>query len=238
LWKKGFWLIVIAIASILVVSLVPGSMPGGASWALLATLIVSLAITAFFWRFEKSTNSSLEVALIATMAALAAVSRVPFAIISGLQPTTFIVMITGYVFGAQTGFVVGAVAGLVSNFFLGQGPWTPWQMFAWGMCGVAASILAGMQREFRLAAFTLLGGLCGFLFGWIMNFWHWAAFVFPLTWKTFLATYAASFPFDTLHAAGNILFSVLFGKRFYLVLNRFKKKALWHPLPSQNPDEK
>jgi len=57
-----------------------------------------------------------------------------------------------------------------------------------------------------------------------MNIWHWLGFVYPLNLKTFLATYAASFPFDTLHAVGNVAFALIFGKSFYLILMRFKKR--------------
>jgi len=178
----------------------------------------------FFWRFEKSGATSREVAFIATMASLAAVSRIPFSAILSLQPTTFMVMITGYVFGPQKGFMVGAVAALVSNFFLGHGPWTPWQMFCWGMCGVAAGLLAGQAKEFKFVTFTVLAGVCGYLFGWMMNIWHWVGFIYPLNLQTFIATYIAAMPFDTLHAAGNIAFSLFFGRSFFNILVRFRKK--------------
>ena len=194
------------------------------SWAVLSMIILGFALLSFFWRFEKRDVSPKEIALISTMASMAAISRVLFAAIMNVQPTTFVVMITGYVFGPHTGFVVGAIAALVSNFFLGQGPWTPWQMFSWGMCGVSAGLLAGIQKGFKPGRFTVLAGLWGYLFGWIMNIWHWIAFVYPLTWKTFIATYAASFPFDTLHAAGNVVFALIFGQSFYYTLSRFRKK--------------
>lgn len=196
------------------------------NWALLSVIILGLAMMGFFWRFERSRAGSKEIALIATMATMAAVARVPFAAIMSFQPTTFMVMITGYVFGPQTGFITGAVAALVSNFFLGQGPWTPWQMFCWGMCGVAAGLLAGGANDFKLVQLTVLGGICGYLFGWVMNIWHWVGFVYPLTLKTFVAAYIASFPFDTIHAVGNIGFTLVFGKSFYDILIRFKKKIV------------
>lgn len=219
-----FTVFVIFTGLLLALSVVPANPLYDINWALFSAVIIGLAMLAFFWRFERSGATSKEVALIATMASLAAVSRIPFTIVPGVQPTTFIVMITGYVFGAQTGFMVGAVAALVSNFFLGQGPWTPWQMFCWGLCGVSAAALAGRLREFKPGVFMILAGLWGYLFGWIMNIWHWLGFVYPLTIETFAATYVASFPFDTLHAAGNVIFSVLLGKSFYQILMRFKNK--------------
>ncbi|MDD3888389.1 MAG: ECF transporter S component [Syntrophomonadaceae bacterium] len=219
-------IIIITIALLLVFSVVYENPLYDINWALFSVIILGLAMLGFFWRFEESGASSKEVVLIATMASLAAISRVPFAAIMSLQPTTFIVMITGYVFGPQTGFMVGAIAALVSNFFLGQGPWTPWQMFCWGMCGVAAGLLSGREKDFKLIKFTVLGGICGYLFGWIMNIWHWVGFIYPLTLTTFIATYIASIPFDTVHSVGNVVFSLVFGKSFYNVLMRFKKKIL------------
>ncbi|MGI6588848.1 MAG: ECF transporter S component [Peptococcia bacterium] len=194
------------------------------NWAIIAVFSTLLFILFFFWRFEKAEISAKEIALIATMATLAAISRVPFAVLPSIQPTTFLVMITGYVFGTRIGFVVGALAALVSNFFLGQGPWTLWQMLGWGVCGSMAAFLAKREKGFNLKKFTVLTAFCGYLFGWIMNIWHWVGFVYPLNIKTFLVTYIASFPFDTLHVVGNIVFSVVLGQIFYTVLKRFQRK--------------
>jgi len=222
--NKIYSLIIIIIVILLVISVIPESPLYYINWALFSAIIIGLAMLTFFLRFERSGTTSREVAFIATMASLAAISRVPFAAIMSLQPTTFMVMITGYVFGPQAGFMVGAVAALVSNFFLGQGPWTPWQMFCWGMCGFAAGLLAGDESNFKFISFTVLGGVCGYLFGWIMNIWHWVGFIYPLTLDTFIAAYVASIPFDTIHAVGNIVFSIIFGKSFYNILVRFRKK--------------
>ncbi len=155
---------------------------------------------------------------------LAAVSRVPFAVIMSVQPTTFIVMICGFVLCPHIGFIIGATAALVSNIFLGQGPWTPWQMMAWGFAGFSTGIVGLKIEKFRLSSFIIMAFLWGYLFGWIMNLWHWIGFVYPLNLKTFIATYIASFPFDTLHAVGNTLFTILFGNTVYKVLDCYKKK--------------
>ncbi|MEL7564900.1 MAG: ECF transporter S component [Dehalobacterium sp.] len=215
---------ILLIALLLAVSIIPETPFYNINWALLSVIIVGLVIFLFFWRFESQGVSSKEVALIAAMASLAAIARIPFAVIMSLQPTTFLVMICGYVFGPQAGFMVGALAALVSNFFLGQGPWTPWQMFCWGMCGVDAALLGAYSKGYKPVAFAILCGVSGYLFGWVMNIWHWVSFIYPLNWETFLAAYALSFPFDTVHAMGNVAFSLIFGKSFYHILIRFKKK--------------
>lgn len=223
--KKNYLvLVILLIAFLLIMSIIPDNPFYNINWALLAVTIVVLVIFIFFWRFEKQVISSKEVAFIAVMASLAAIARVPFAVIASLQPTTFLVMITGYVFGPHTGFMVGALAALVSNFFLGQGPWTPWQMFGWGMCGVSSALLGAYAKTYKPVAFAVLGGISGYLFGWVMNLWNWVSFIYPLNWETFFATYALTFLFDTVHALGNIAFSLIFGKSFYHILLRFKKK--------------
>lgn len=221
---KIFTIVLVLTGLLLAISIIPTNPLYNVNWALFSSVVIGLAMLAFFWRFEQSGATAKEIALISTMATLAAVSRIPFAAVMSVQPTTFIVMITGYVFGAQTGFMVGAIAALVSNFFLGQGPWTPWQMYCWGLSGVSAALLAGRQKGFKLSTFIILAALWGYLFGWIMNIWHWVGFVYPLTLQTFLATYMASFAFDTLHAVGNVIFTLLLGKTFYQALIRFKNK--------------
>jgi len=194
------------------------------NWAIVSVLIICLAILTVFFSFEKQGINTKEISLIATMATLAAVMRIPFAAIISVQPTTFIVMITGYVFGARAGFMVGAMGALVSNIFLGQGPWTPWQMFAWGLVGWSMGLLGKKQNGLNYPVFIFSAFVWGYLFGWIMNLWHWLGFIYPLTLKTFLATYLISLPSDTLHAVSNVIFSLIFSKTLYIMLNRYKTK--------------
>lgn len=207
-------------------SLIPANPLYKINWALLSAIIVAGSILMFFWRFEKGNITSKEIALIATMASLAAIARIAFSPVASFKPTTFIIMITGYVFGAQTGFMVGAITALASNFFLGQGPWTPWQMLGWGLCGALAALLGSRQNDYHALSFVILAGACGYLYGWLLNIWHWVAFIYPLNMKTLLAVYAASFVFDTLHAAGNIIFATIFGKPFYKILRRYRNLLL------------
>ncbi|MEX2104005.1 MAG: ECF transporter S component, partial [Bacilli bacterium] len=101
-------------------------------------VMLMLAMFPFFLRFEMKKTDARIVVLISILAAIAAIGRIPFAALPSIQPTSFVIIVTGLAFGAETGFMVGATAALVSNFFLGQGPWTPWQMFAWGMMGFTA----------------------------------------------------------------------------------------------------
>ena len=96
----------------------------------------ALALAAGFAWYERSHPSARVLALVATLAALAALGRIAFAPLPNVKPTTDIVLLTGYVLGGAPGFAVGAVAALASNLFFGQGPWTPWQMVGWGGAGL------------------------------------------------------------------------------------------------------
>ena len=200
------------------------------NWGLTATILVILAIVAFFFEFEAAAISAKEIALVAMLGTISAVSRVPFAAIPNVQPCTYLIICSGYVFGPVAGFMVGAVTALVSNFFLGQGPWTPYQMFAWGLAGVSAAYI----RRFKPGRMWLItfGIIWGYLYGWIMNVWYWVAFIYPLTLKTYLVYQLTSIWFDTLHAIGNALLLGLFGMKTIAILERFKQRFSWRLLSS------
>ena len=120
-----------------------------AAWAALdparggiATLLAAVAVlvAGFAW-LEGGTVSARDLTLVATLGGLAAAGRVLFAPIPSVQPVTVIVAAAGVALGPRRGFAVGALAAIASNFFLGQGPHTPWQMLAWGGCGLLAGLL-------------------------------------------------------------------------------------------------
>lgn len=101
-------------------------------------------------------------------------------------------------------------------------------MLGWGLAGLSAAALAVGTDGFRYGGFLLLCGLWGYLFGCLTTVWHWMTFIYPLTWKTFWATYLAGLGFDTAHAVGNVVFTVFLGRPFYSILVRFKKKFTVH----------
>ena len=95
----------------------------------------------FAW-YERSRPPSQIVALVAALAAISVAGRVAFSPIPNVVPTTDITLIAGFALGPAPGFAVGALSGLVSNFWLGQGPWTPWQMAGWGLTGILGAAVA------------------------------------------------------------------------------------------------
>jgi len=166
-----------------------------------------------------------EITAVASIGALSAAGRVIFAPIPSVQPSTVIVILTGWVLGPAAGFAVGATTALVSNVFLGQGPWTVWQMLSWASIGVGAGLLGRLSVPRPERWVLVYSVICGFTFGWAMDVWFWLSFVYPHTLATLLASIAASLVFDTMHAIGNALFSIAFAKRGLVLLERFRRRT-------------
>ena len=112
------------------------------SWQLVSFLILAGVLLGGFAWYERSRPPAQVVSLVAALAALAIAGRIAFAAFPNVKPTTDIVIFAGYALGGAAGFAVGALTALVSNFWFGQGPWTPWQMAGWGMCGLLGAGLA------------------------------------------------------------------------------------------------
>lgn len=119
--------------------------------ALLTLVVVLASIGIFFASYEASRPRLRDIMPTVVLAALAAAGRILFAPIPDFKPVSAIAIIAGVAFGRKSGFMVGALAALASNFFFGQGPWTPWQMYAWGLVGYGAGLLAMAPAKRRVA---------------------------------------------------------------------------------------
>jgi len=218
-------LVFIAAAGFAISSLFFPSLNALVNWGLIAIVLAVLVTVAFFFKFESVALGSKEIALVAMLATISAVLRIPFAAIPSLQPCTFLIICCGYVFGPIAGFMVGAMTPLISNFFLGQGPWTLYQMLAWGLIGYGAGYLARFNLDRK--GFIIVGVVCGFLFGLITNIYFWLYFAYPLTFGTLVFVQLSSLWFDVSHAAGNAIFLGLFSTRTVSILERYKKRFSW-----------
>jgi Squalene-hopene cyclase C-terminal domain/ECF-type riboflavin transporter, S component/Prenyltransferase and squalene oxidase repeat len=195
------------------------------TWELGSTAVVVLALAAGLAWYERGRPSSKLVALIAALAALAIAGRVLFTPIPNVQATTDIVLLSGYALGPVPGFVVGSIAALTSNFLLGQGPWTPWQMFGWGMAGVAGGVLAMLFGR-RLGRWPLAFACAaaGFVFGAWMDLFTLLSFAAERSTGSYLAVAGVSLPFNVAHAAGNAVLCLAFGPGFVRMLARFRRR--------------
>jgi len=192
------------------------------SQSALALLLVAagLIVACAAW-LEAGPGSSKELVLIATLAAAAAAGRILFAAIPNVQPVTVTAVVAGVALGPRAGASVGALAALVSNFYLGQGAYTPWQMVAWGMCGLLGGLAAPLlRRRLPLAVFCFA---LGFGFDGLMNVWEWLSF-YPHTWQAFTALYVRGIWFDAAHATGNFVLALAAGPELRRLLERYARR--------------
>lgn len=172
----------------------------------LTLLVALLAVGLVFASFEASRPPLRQLMPTAVLAATAAAGRVLFAPIPDVKPVSAIAVIAGATLGRRSGFMVGAVAALVSNFFFGQGSWTPWQMYAWGLVGYLGGVIADRGLLERGGVLYAWGFLSALMYGAILNGYYVLGFVRPLTWPSVLATYAAGFPLDCVHGVATAAF--------------------------------
>jgi len=206
------------------------------SWQLASFLLLALALAGGFAWYERSHPSARVLALVGTLAALAVLGRIAFAPVPNVKPTTDIVLLAGFVFGGAPGFAIGAVAALASNLFFTQGPWTPWQMAAWGAIGVGGAGLAWASRG-RLGRIPLAVacGAAGLVYGAIVNFGSVVTFAGNGDlWHRYLVYQGTSLPWDLAHAGGNVVFFLLFGPALVQTLRRFRTRLsfTWEPHPA------
>ena len=175
------------------------------SSALLTLLVTGFALVLFLVSYERSKPALRQVLPAATLAAVAAAGRVLFAPVPYVKPVSAIAIVAGATLGRREGFMVGALAALVSNIFFGQGPWTPWQMYAWGLVGYLSGVLP-LGRRWTPYVWGVVSAL---LYGLLLNGWYVVGFVRPLTLAGALAGYAAGIPFDVVHGIATAGFLVV-----------------------------
>jgi energy-coupling factor transport system substrate-specific component len=197
------------------------------SWQLTSFLILGAVLLGGFAWYERSRPPSQVVALVAALAALAIAGRIAFAAFPNVKPTTDIVIFAGYALGGAPGFAVGALAALVSNFWFGQGPWTPWQMAGWGLCGVLGAALALGGRNAGRLSLAATCGFAGIAYGALLNFSLMATYGGDLSLQRFGVLEARAVPFDVAHATGNIALALIAGPAMVRMLVRFRERFEW-----------
>ena len=191
------------------------------AWVSLCAAV--LACVPFFLHFERKTGSTQTLILVAAMVALSVVGRILFTPLPGFKPVTALVVITGMYFGGEAGFMTGALSAVISNFWFGQGPWTPFQMVSWGLIGFIAGLLASPLRRSSILL-AVYGLFSGALFSLLMDTWTvlWQDGYFNLSryWRYVLS----SLPWMAVYALSNVIFLLLFTPLVGKVLERIKTK--------------
>lgn len=189
-------------------------------WAVLIILIISIFV-AFFKLFEKSKPTVENIVVIALLVAIAVIGTLPTSTVPGLQIASFIIIMTGIIFGRQTGFITGALTPVVIGLFSGLGFWTLFQMVGFGLMGFTAGLIAD-KLEGNTPLRAVFGFVWGLLYGWITNI-SMFPFLQEINFNAIIGVYAASLPFDIVHGIVNaILLVVLFGL-FKRIFSRAKE---------------
>jgi Prenyltransferase and squalene oxidase repeat len=201
------------------------------SWQAAAFGILGIALAGGFAWYERTRPDARIVALVGTLAAFAALGRIAFVALPNVKPTTDIVLVSGYALGGGPGFAVGALAGLTSNFFFGQGPWTPWQMAGWGLTGVIGAGLAiATGRRIGRWGLALACTVVGFAFTVLQDVGDWVTYSDHSLAQ--LRVYVGKgIGFDCVHAAGCLIFALALGPAMIHSLSRFAKRlqVQWGP---------
>ena len=191
---------------------------------LTSLLLVGLMFVPFVLRFEGRRPQARELVLLSTMTALAVAGRVAFYWLPQCKPVCAIVILTAVAFTPEAGFVTGAAAGLISNFFFGQGPWTPWQMLGFGLVGFVGGVLFSGRRV-RLVPLLLYGFLSVFvLYGVLLDTASMLMYNAAPSWQLWLATCASGVVFNLIHACSSAVFLLVLYKPLLSKLARVKEK--------------
>jgi len=182
-------------------------------------MVAFLSLVLFITGFEKKVTGTRRMVLVAVMTALSVLGRfIPF-----FKPITAITVITAMYLGGEAGFLVGSLSALLSNFYFGQGPFTAFQMLAWGLIGLMAGVMTEKLKKSRVFLLTY-GVLSGILFSLIMDVWTvlWYSAGFDI--DLYIASVINAIPHTILYAVSNFIFLYLLAKPFGEKLTRIKIK--------------
>jgi len=194
-------------------------------YVFISLVIVLITMFPIFQSLEMRTMNVRLLVILAVMTALSVVGRMLFAALPGFKPVTAIIILTAIYFGGEAGFIVGALSALISNIYFGQGPWTPFQMFSWGMVGLLAG-LPWVRKRLKHSYFALIlfGIISGVLFSILMDIWTVLSLDGTFNWRRYVAVVGLSMPFMATYALSNVIFLLLTMKPIGQKLERIKTK--------------
>lgn len=197
---------------------------------IISIIVALLACTPFFIHFEKKSPDARELVLVAVLIAISVVSRILFSVIPSFKPVAAFTIIVAMVFGKEMGFMVGALTAVLSNMYFGHGPWTPFQMFAWGIIGFFAGWLLNRTSTRKMWVILLYGAFSGIAFSLILDIWTALSVDGTFILKRYLAFVTVSLPIMITYIVSNTLFLFVLEKPLVKKLTRIKDKFGLHSI--------
>ena len=196
----------------------------GESYYYTSICIALIGMAVFFFHFEKGKPKAVFLTMIATLCALAVVSRIAFFFLPQVKPMAAIVILAGIAFGTEVGFVTGAISAFISNFYFGQGSWTPFQMFALGLIGALAGLLfAGKKRPtWQIVLYGFFSVLI--LYGGIVDINTIFFISHEPTLPLVIGIYASALPLNLLFALSTAVFLAVLKKPILKHIQRVQRK--------------
>lgn len=223
--KKSTIFTLLMVFILIPLTLFLGTKMSGKSYYFISTLVIVEILVPFFFTFESKKPQARELVLIAVLCALATASRAAIPI-PHFKPIYAVIMLAGMAFGPQAGFLVGAVSAFASNFFASQGPWTPWQMMAYGTAGLLAGYLFSKNRIPRkpwiLAIFGFAATVC--VVGVLLDLCTVFTSLTVLRWASVLLVLSNGLPMNVSNGVCTAVTLLLFGKPLLEILDRIKTK--------------
>ncbi len=184
-----------------------------------STGVVLLMLAGYFYVYEKKNSQAWELVIVALMSALSVLGRIVFAFLPSLKPCSAIIILTAVYYGRETGFMVGAFTALVSNFYFGQGGWTPFQMLAWGLTGYFAGMLGKWLSKNKILL-LIYSALIGVFFSLLMDIYTCLWMDGKVIVSRYIVQVSSAARVTVSYAVSNIIFTGLFMQPFGRVFKR------------------
>ncbi|MCC8073884.1 MAG: ECF transporter S component [Clostridiales bacterium] len=194
------------------------------NYYIICVIMLILSMLPFFTSFERSNNSAREITLIASLVALAVISRAVFYMIPQVKPIAAVIAVSGASLGAKRGYLIGTFSAFISNFIFGQGIWTPFQMVGMGLVGLICGLIFYNKKVNRIAL-TAVGFITVFIvYGITVDTSSVLIMATDYNLKSVLAVYIAGIPYNLVFGISTGVFLFIFGLPFMKKINRINEK--------------
>lgn len=204
---------------------------GNRNYYFVSFCLILVAIGLFIAIYEKGKPKTREIVILAVMISLAALGRTVFFMTPQFKPMGAVIIITAVAMGKEAGFMCGALSLFVSNMFFGQGPWTPWQMLAFGIMGFMAGVIFHKKLGYKnpekkdITYLCIYGAISSILiYGLIMDVATVLMYTDRPTMAAIVSSCVAGFVFNVIHGASIVIFLLILAGPMLKKLNRIKKK--------------